>query len=111
MTYLSHPDGPDSPAAIEAERMAEAIADAVATETARLRELLAEACTRLQTGSRRIDIEAARIGPMVAPGILETHTLDDIRKSLGSVSEYLTATASEMWSGEDVLADFFDEVQ
>ena len=111
MTHLFHPDGPASPAAIEAERMAEAIADAVATETERLRALLTDACTRLEATSRRIHADAARIGPMVAPGVLETHTLGDIRTELDSVAEYLTATAAEMWTGEDALADYFDEVR
>ena len=39
MTYLTHPDGPDSPAAIRAEAVGDAIAEAVAPHQARAERL------------------------------------------------------------------------
>ena len=111
MNYLTHPDGPDSPAALHSEAVGDAIAEAVAPHQARaerLQRLLYIACLRLRNKSRRIQAETGGIA--VPVNALEHMTLSDLRNDIGRRVECVNDIAESLWSGEDDLAAFLEEV-
>ena len=109
MPNTRHPDGPDSPAAIAAERMADAIADATApleSEIEHLKGLVRLSARRLQQCARLIEKATTAID--IPRDALEHNSLSDLRATARRTADELNIIASSMWTGECPLADFLD---